>query len=122
MYDRPTILTTICERIARGDTLRAICREPGMPCASVVYDWLAEDPEANLRFARAREVGFDAIADETVAIADDRDDDPASRRVRVETRLKLLAKWSPRRYGDRMQVAGDADQPLTVVVRKLTDG
>ena len=36
-------------------------------------------------------------------IADDREEDPASRRVRIETRLKLLAKWDPKRYGDRLQ-------------------
>lgn len=116
------VFDQICERIGDGETLSAICREPNMPARRTVYDWMEADAEAAAQFGRARDRGFDAIADSTVGIADDCDDDPASRRVRVETRLKLLAKWDPRRYGDRMQVAGDAGQPLTVVVRKLTDG
>jgi hypothetical protein len=35
---------------------------------------------------------------------------------RVELRLKLLAKWNPKRYGDKVQVAGDAENPLNTVV------
>jgi hypothetical protein len=33
---------------------------------------------------------------------------------RVEQRLKLLAKWNPKRYGDRVTMAGDAENPLQV--------
>jgi hypothetical protein len=33
-------------------------------------------------------------------------------KLRIETRLKLLAKWSPKKYGERVQVAGDADNPI----------
>jgi hypothetical protein len=33
-------------------------------------------------------------------------------KLRIETRLKLLAKWNPKRYGDKMTLAGDPDAPL----------
>jgi hypothetical protein len=40
----------------------------------------------------------------------------------VDTDLKLLAKWDPRRYGERQLVGSDPDNPLptgvTVVFRK----
>jgi hypothetical protein len=36
------------------------------------------------------------------------------RKLQIETRLKLLAKWNPKKYGDRQILAGDADNPLTV--------
>jgi hypothetical protein len=36
------------------------------------------------------------------------------RKLQIETRLKLLAKWNPKKYGDRVQLAGDADSPLKV--------
>jgi hypothetical protein len=49
--------------------------------------------------------GGHEIADECIEIADDKAEDPASRRVRVETRLKLLAKWNPKMYGERTQTA-----------------
>jgi hypothetical protein len=35
-------------------------------------------------------------------------------KLRIETRLKLLAKWNPKKYGERVAVAGDADSPLKV--------
>ena len=48
-----------------------------------------------------------------LTIADNTEEDPASRRVRVETRLKLLAKWCPRRYGD---AANPNSQTVNVAV------
>jgi hypothetical protein len=97
-----------------------------MPGRTAFYEWLAEDRELSERFARARDVGFDAIADEALGIADDgaRDytaeegrivvdhDHIARSRLRVDTRLKLLAKWAPRKYGERLELAGDPERPL----------
>jgi hypothetical protein len=37
-------------------------------------------------------------------IADDKSGDVARDKLRVETRLKLLAKWNPKKYGDNMQL------------------
>jgi hypothetical protein len=91
----------IIEQITEGKPLRQICREQGVS-KTAIYDWLDDDPELNGRFARARERGGHEIADECLEIADDREEDPASRRVMIETRLKLLAKWNPRQYGDKM--------------------
>jgi len=36
------------------------------------------------------------------------------RKLQIETRLKLLAKWNPKKYGDRVTMAGDAENPLQV--------
>jgi len=36
------------------------------------------------------------------------------RKLQIETRLKLLAKWNPKKYGERLAVAGDAENPLKV--------
>jgi hypothetical protein len=94
----------IIEQLTSGKPLRQICREQGIG-QSAVYDWLDDDEELLGRFARARERGGHEIADECIEIADDKAEDPASRRVRVETRLKLLAKWNPKMYGERTQTA-----------------
>ena len=42
---RPSLYTEvlaaqICRRLAEGETLRAICRDPGMPAISTVMGWL----------------------------------------------------------------------------------
>lgn len=34
------------------------------------------------------------------------------RKLQIETRLKLLAKWDPKRYGEKMTLAGDPENPL----------
>jgi hypothetical protein len=94
----------IIEDLTSGKPLRQICREQGVG-KSAVYDWLDDDAELLGRFARARERGGHEIADQCLEIADDREDDPASRRVRVETRLKLLAKWNPNQYGEQSKLA-----------------
>ena len=127
----PEIVDDVIARISKGETLAAICRTPGYPATRTFYDWVEGDEELSARFARARKVGFDAIAEEALDIADG---DPGTtptgtvdgaevmnRKLRIETRLKLLAKWDPKRYGDKLELAGDAKAPLTVQVVKLTD-
>jgi hypothetical protein len=44
-------------------------------------------------------------------------------KLRIETRLKLLAKWNPKKWGDRLQVAGDAENPLAIqqITRKVVE-
>lgn len=42
------------------------------------------------------------------------------RKLQIETRQKLLSKWYPKKYGDKLALAGDNDSPLTVVVRRFS--
>lgn len=121
---RPTLYTSelaneICERLGEGEPLRQICRDERMPHWTTVYDWKASNEEFSLRIARAREAGHDAIASDCLQIADDglndtyMDEDGNKRtdtdviqrsKLRIETRLKLLAKWDPKRYGDKVDI------------------
>lgn len=111
----PELVERICERLATGEPLAAICRDPGMPSDDTVRNWMERDESVSRDIARAREAGFDAIALEGLEIVDNTEEDPASRRVRSDYRLKLLAKWDPKRYGDRTILAGDKDNPLATV-------
>lgn len=114
MYDREPLIAEICARLSTGEPLAQICRDPHMPERTVVYDWLKENKEFAQRIAHARDAGFDAIAEDCLAIADSpmpSTDNGATdggavqhAKLRVETRLKLLAKWDPKRYGDKQQV------------------
>jgi len=109
----------ICERIADGTPLRVICREEGKPNWRTVYLWLEDDPGFAAHIARARDLGHDAIAEDALIIADTpqegvryengplgmkevREDMLGHRKLQIETRLKLLAKWSPKKYGEKV--------------------
>ena len=142
MYSQD-IADEIAERIGEGEPLREICRGKGMPNWRTVYLWMEVNTNFAALIAAARVRGYDAIAAETIEIADNAKNDWMERhtsegesaggqafnaehvqrsKLRIETRLKLLAKWDPKRYGEKLELAGDAANPLTVVVRRLTDG
>lgn len=129
----PELEDELIEWISSGQTLRAFCRQEGKPAWKTVYIWLENDPEFSTRFARARELGHDAIAEEALQIADtpmegvittvDADgtktvteDMLGHRKLQVETRLKLLAKWNPKKYGDRVALAGDPSAPVALTL------
>ena len=125
----PEIAQKMCELLSEGVPLREICRMDGMPYWRTVYLWMAQDENLSAHIARAREAGYDAMAEECLTIAntplygeivtDDgeklivrKEDMLGHRKLQIETRLKLLAKWNPKKYGDRTTLAGDPDNPL----------
>jgi hypothetical protein len=111
------IAEELVEWISQGKTLREFCRLEGKPAWRTVYDWQVKDKEFSARIAHARELGHDAIAEETLEIIDtfpiEAVSDTGSRldaghvswlKNRVEQRMKLLAKWNPKKYGDKVGV------------------
>ena len=122
------IAEEICARLSKGEPLAVICRDAHMPSRQKVYEWEAVYEDLSGRIARARDEGFDSIAADCVEIADqtgrdtivgDNGDRPDSEwiarsRLRVETRLKLLAKWCPKRYGEKIEHEVNAEHKITV--------
>ncbi len=101
------VVERLLEGIAEGITLRALCREEGMPNWRTVYDWIEADAELAARFERARAIGFDAIAEDILDNVDSVKpigEHIQRSKLQVETRLKLLAKWHPKKYGDKQTV------------------
>ena len=142
-YDRAAITKAVCARLATGEPMAVICRDLGVP-VKTVNDWRLQDEGIRAEFDEARDLGFDAIAAECMMIADTpqlgvieklepgkdgelvvverrNEDMLGHRKLRVETRLKLLAKWDPKRYGDRMTLAGDADNPVMGMTEAQVD-
>src|SRR5690606_20725933 len=68
------------------------------------------------QYARARNIGYEVMADEIIEIADGGSDDWQRDRLRVDARKWLLAKALPKRFGDRVTLSGDASAPLGVVM------
>lgn len=127
----PALLAEICKRLSTGEPLAVICRDEHMPDPSNVWRWAKEDEAISQAIARAREEGFDALAAQCIEIADDERHDwlmtqkgeitnevaIARAKLRVETRLKLLAKWDPKRYGEKVTLRGDEESPVQAVTK-----
>jgi hypothetical protein len=99
----------ICERLSKGEPLAVICRDGHMPGYRTVYDWKDADPAFAANIACARDDGYDAIAigtRETARGIGDSTGDVQRDKLIIDTDLKLLAKWDPRRYGDRVALTG----------------
>lgn len=123
-HDRAKLVPTICKRLATGEPLAVICRDLSLPIRTV-HEWRETDTAIKAQFDEARDLGYDAIAHGILEIADDGRNDWMERldkdgalvgwmlngeavsrsKLRIEARLKLLAKWDPRRYGDKVQLA-----------------
>lgn len=97
----PADIETICNELAEGKSLRAICKERGLAESSVRY-WLNKDEDAFAHSARARELGCDALADECIEIADG-PEPTDTKRIKIDTRIRLIGKWS-QRYSDKLTV------------------
>lgn len=128
----PEVVEKIYNGLCEGTPLTIICKPDDMPGITTVWDWQKKYPEFSETIARAREVGFDAIAMDALNIADFTEHDTIEfekngkvieipdkewilrSKLRVETRFKLLSKWDPKRYGDKVtqEISGPDGKPI----------
>ena len=96
----------ICELIASGMSLRAVCSQDSMPSAVTVCKWLSENEEFSKQYARAREEQAVSFADEIISIADSVEPDSAAvakAKLQIDSRKWLAAKMAPKKYGDKVE-------------------
>tara|TARA_R110000868_G_scaffold391047_1_gene660941 strand:- start:368 stop:778 length:411 start_codon:yes stop_codon:yes gene_type:complete len=106
----------ICELLADGKSLRAICTAPEMPSTSTVCKWLARNTEFAEQYARARELQADALFDEILDIADKgltALDAAEDRRIQIDARKWMAGKLKGK-YSDKVKHVGgdDGDNPI----------
>lgn len=132
----PELAAAICARLAKGESLRSICRDEGMPARSVVHEWVVYDTNGFAdQYARAKEAGLDEMADELLDIADDGKNDWMAKndpdnpgyvlngehssrsRLRIDARKWYLSKLAPKRFGDRtsVELAGGTKNEVRIV-------
>lgn len=120
----------IVDRLADGEFLRVICRSDGMPNWRTVYRWMDENKEFGARIAHARQQGFDAIAEDSLVMLDEEPERTGTQfgskvdagyvawqKNRAEQRLKILAKWDPKRYGDKLALEHSGAVDLATEIR-----
>ena len=101
----PEIVMAVCEAVAEGQTLSAAAKAQNTSPAAIRYRLMTDEALFSVS-ARARESGCDALADQCIEIADDPTIDPADKRIRIDTRIRLIGKWS-KRYSDKLTVQNE---------------
>jgi hypothetical protein len=133
---KPELIEAICERLSKGEPLAQICRDEGMPGVQTIADWSKQREDVSVSIARAREAGEEQMALDCLNIADNNgkdmrvlesgvavvDSDVVPRaKLRIDTRLKLLAKWNPKKWGDKVDVTSGGN-PIPAPVINLAHG
>ena len=133
----PEMAREICEWLSDGKTLADFCRQNGKPAYRTVRDWLDAHEDFAASYARARDLGHDIIAEGILEIVDERPPPTAHgatdagyvswQKSRAWTRMQLLAKWNPKKYGDSRHVeltgkdGGPIETKTTVLDPKTMD-
>lgn len=113
----------ICNLIVQGMSCNKISQLDDMPAKSVIYFWLSQHQSFLDKYTRALEIRSLTFLDEATDIADDGSNDYYDKtgkngevikvfdsehvqrsRLRVDTRIKLLEKLQPRKYGPKVDM------------------
>lgn len=110
----PALGDAVCDKLMASGSLRAVCRDEGMPSRSTIMRWVVDDIDGfAAKYARAKDLGIDEFVDETIEIADDGTNDYMATergqqldsehiqrsKIRIETRRWLAERMAPKRYG-----------------------
>ena len=115
---------TILSRMANGESLRAICDDPGIPCIQTVLRWKDDPQHAAFasRYARAREAQAEFMDHRILSEADGCTvENAAAVRVKIDAYKWRAAKLAPKTYGDKLTHSGDAENPLEIVTASNRD-
>lgn len=113
-------------------------REEGLPSIPTFFKHLRDSKTFSERYTRAREFQADIEFEEIKEISDNASNDwmevndpdnPGYRvngehvqrsRLRIDARKWRAAKMANGKYGDKLELAGDKDAPLTIVIKQYT--
>ena len=134
---RPTIYSLdladrICERLAAGESMRSVSRDPDMPCMATLFKWIREIEEFSQQYAKAKTESADALVEDMLHIADNEATQEltidgnkvtvkdgasvAHARLRVDTRKWAASKLKPKKYGEKIQqeITGENGGPVEI--------
>lgn len=121
--ERAQISEVILKGMRNGLSCYKACHAAGIP-HSTFLAWVNDDSDLADKYARAREDLIERMANELLELSDmdveinrDGRKDWAAiqkHRLQVDTRKWLLSKLAPRKYGDKIEIAGDPDRPLAI--------
>lgn len=141
-WNKDKVFDYLCEKISTTSFgLRRISefasQELGeFPTVKTIMEWMNDSKELCERYARAKELQADYMVDESIDIADDATNDWMDKigkdgevvgyqingehvqrsRLRIETRKWHAAKLNPKKYGDKVEIGGNKENPIHIEV------
>lgn len=140
----PELLEALCNYVVQGGMLLTFSQHVGVS-RSTLYGWCSKDPEWKAAVAKAKEQGVDALAEEALTIATEtlmvedvyerydkngnllsvdkkKGDAVHARKLAVSTRLELLKKWAPEKYGDKVEAKSDSSLASKILAARKRVG
>jgi|SRR6267378_4968048 len=118
-----SVVTEICERMAKGESVNAICNGSGMPQRIAFYTMLKNSTEFQRMYNEALANRGEFYAEQIIGDAEEAKGKDAAgvnaQRLVVDTKKWMVARMLPKKYGDRVIVAGDSENPL--VTKHIVD-
>ena len=127
-YDPATASAVLRHMSEEGLSLRKACIKVGIPPSNFRF-WVDQDEELAAQYARARDELIDYKLDEMfegvlepVGSTDNGATDSgavAKQRLIYDARRWHLSKLAPKKYGDKLELSGDADAPLITKIERV---
>ena len=113
----------VLKHMRKGKSLRQSTKKANI-AKQTFLDWVDKDPELSGQYAQARADMIDCLADEIIEIADEKltptgdgKIDSAMvqwQKLRMEARKWALSKMAPKKYGDKLELSGDEQAPVSI--------
>jgi hypothetical protein len=126
--DRANISQMVLDGMRSGLSAYKACQKAGVP-QSTFSRWVDDDATLAENYARAREDLIELMAEQVLQLSDQ--DVPMSgdgkkdwqaiqkHKLQVDSRKWLLSKLAPKKYGDKLEVSGDAASPLVHRIERV---
>lgn len=103
----------ICNRIAKGETLRTIILDEHMPDRVTIYRWLEVNEDFRNQYAHARlqqaDNYFEQVIDEAFT-----SHDAQIGRLRMDALKWVASKMQPKKYGDKLEIEAKGDSAISI--------
>jgi hypothetical protein len=112
----------LCQRVANGENLVKVLKEPGMPTYSQVKRWARQNPEFDQAMEQAHKDAADYLADRALEVAEKAYEDGvgASQMVKVQ-HLTDIIKWragvnNPKKFANNLKAQLEVNLPVQIIV------
>jgi len=125
--ERSKVTQMVLDGMRNGLSAFKACQVAGVP-QSTFSRWCDDDATLAESYARAREDLIERMAteimeisDQDVGITDGKKDWAAvqKHKLQVDSRKWLLSKLAPKKYGDKLELSGDNENPLVHRIERL---